>query len=158
VNNSPPIAGGIVADSDLTDVSDFNRRNIEEFRANHGRIGGQFEGAPVLLLHSTGARSGEERVSPMMYLPDGDRYLVFASAAGADRNPAWYWNLVANPDASIEVGDEHLDVRAVELTGAERDEKYAEQAKRYPGFAEYERRTTRTIPVLALLPTGQHRG
>lgn len=141
-----------------SDVSDFNRRNIEEFRANHGRIGGQFEGAPVLVLHSTGARSGEERVSPMMYLPDGDRYLVFASAAGADRNPGWYWNLVTNPDASIEVGDEHLDVRAVELTGAERDEKYAEQARRYPGFAEYERRTTRTIPVLALLPTGQHRG
>lgn len=140
-----------------SDVSDFNRRNIEEFRANHGRIGGQFEGAPVLLLHSIGARSGEERVSPMMYLPDGDRYLVFASAAGADRNPAWYWNLVANPNASIEVGDERLDVRAVELTGAERDEKYAEQAKRYPGFAEYERKTTRTIPVLALIPTRPHR-
>lgn len=139
------------------DVSDFNRRNIEEFRANHGRIGGQFEGAPVLLLHSIGARSGEERVSPMMYLPDGERYLVFASAAGADRNPAWYWNLMAHPDASIEVGDEHLDVHAVELTGAERDEKYAEQARRYPGFAEYERKTSRTIPVLALSPSGPHR-
>ncbi len=138
-------------------VDDFNRRNIEEFRANHGRIGGQFEGAPVLLLHTIGARSGEERVSPMMYLPDGDRYLVFASAAGADRNPAWYWNLLANPDASIELGDEHLDVHAVELAGAERDEKYAEQARRYPGFAEYERKTSRTIPVLALSPTGQHR-
>jgi deazaflavin-dependent oxidoreductase (nitroreductase family) len=140
------------------DVNDFNRRNIEEFRANHGRIGGQFEGAPVLLLHSIGARSGEERVSPMMYLPDGERYLVFASAAGADRNPAWYWNLIAHPDASIEVGDKHLDVHAVELKGAERDEKYAEQARRYPGFAEYERKTTRTIPVVALLPTGPHRG
>jgi deazaflavin-dependent oxidoreductase (nitroreductase family) len=137
----------------MTD-DDFNRRNIEEFRANHGRVGGQFEGAPVLLLHSTGARSGEERVSPMMYLADGDRYLVFASAAGADRNPAWYWNLVAKPDASIEVGDEHLNVRADELKGAERDEKYAEQAKRYPGFAEYERKTTRTIPVISLRRTG----
>lgn len=135
---------------------DFNRRNIEEFRANHGRIGGQFDGAPVLLLHTTGARSGEERVNPMMYLPDGDRYLVFASAAGADRNPAWYWNLAAKPYASIEVGDEHLDVHAVELKGAERDEKYAEQAKRYPGFAEYERKTRRTIPVLGLHPVGQH--
>src|ERR1700754_3445119 len=121
---------------------DFNTRNIKEFRANHGRLGGQFEGAPVLLLHSTGARSGAERVSPMMYLADGDRYLVFASAAGADRNPAWYWNLVSNPDASIEVGDEHLNVHADELKGTERDEKYAEQAKRYPGFAEYERKTT----------------
>jgi deazaflavin-dependent oxidoreductase (nitroreductase family) len=142
----------------MTDTDDFNRRNIEEFRANHGRVGGQFEGAPVLLLHSIGARSGEERVSPMMYLADGERYLVFASAAGADRNPAWYWNLTANPDANIEVGDDHLDVHAVELTGTERDEKYAEQARRYPGFAEYERKTTRTIPVLALLPRGPHIG
>jgi deazaflavin-dependent oxidoreductase (nitroreductase family) len=141
----------------MTD-DDFNRRNIEEFRANHGRIGGQFEGAPVLLLHSTGARSGAERVSPMMYLADGDRYLVFASAAGADRNPAWYWNLVSNPDASIEVGDEHLNVHADELKGADRDEKYAEQAKRYPGFAEYERKTTRTIPVISLRATGPHEG
>ncbi|MEE3067660.1 MAG: nitroreductase family deazaflavin-dependent oxidoreductase [Actinomycetota bacterium] len=131
---------------------DFNRRNIEEFRANHGRLGGQFEGAPVLLLHSKGARSGEERVSPMMYLAEGQRYLVFASAAGADRNPAWYHNLVAHPDAQIEVGDDLIDVRAVELHGDERDQKYAIQASRYPGFADYERKTTRTIPVLALIP------
>ncbi|GLE53807.1 nitroreductase family deazaflavin-dependent oxidoreductase [Mycobacterium montefiorense] len=141
----------------MTD-DDFNRRNIEEFRANHGRLGGQFEGAPVLLLHSAGARSGAQRVSPMMYLADGGRYLVFASAAGADSNPAWYWNLVAHPDASIEVGDEHLNVRADEIKGAERDEKYAEQAKRYPGFAEYERKTTRTIPVISLCTTGPHDG
>jgi deazaflavin-dependent oxidoreductase (nitroreductase family) len=132
---------------------DFNRRNIEEFRANHGRLGGQFEGAPVLLLHSTGARSGEERVNPMMYLADGERYLVFASAAGADRNPAWYHNLLAHPDARIEVGDDSIEVHAVELQGAKRDQKYAVQASRYPGFADYERKTTRTIPVLALIPT-----
>ncbi|WP_096290942.1 nitroreductase family deazaflavin-dependent oxidoreductase [Mycobacterium ahvazicum] len=131
---------------------DFNRRNIEEFRANHGRLGGQFEGAPVLLLHSKGARSGEERVSPMMYLADGHRYLVFASAAGADRSPAWYHNLVAHPDARIEVGDDLIEVRAVELHGDERDQMYAMQASRYPGFADYERKTTRTIPVLALIP------
>jgi len=131
---------------------DFNRRNIEEFRANHGRLGGPFEGAPVLLLHSKGARSGEERVTPIMYMADGDRYLVFASAAGADRNPAWYHNLVAHPNAAIEVGDDHVEVRAVELHGAERDAKYALQAERYPGFAEYERKTTRKIPVLALVP------
>src|SRR6202051_4354890 len=118
---------------------DFNRRNIEEFRANHGRVGGQFEGAPVLLLHSKGARSGQERVNPMMYLADGDRYLVFASAAGSDHNPAWYWNLVAHPDAAIEVGDDHIDVHAVELDRPERDTKYAIQAERYPGFADYER-------------------
>jgi len=134
----------------VTDTDDFNRKNIDEFRANHGKLGGPFEGAPVLLLHSIGARSGEERVSPMMYLADGDRYLVFASAAGADRNPAWYWNLIANPDVSIEVGDERLDVHAVEVKGAERDAKYALQAERYPGFAGYQRKTSRTIPVLAL--------
>ena len=133
-------------------VDDFNARNIEEFRANHGKLGGNFEGAPVLLLHSIGAKSGEERVNPMMYLADGERYLVFASAAGADRNPAWYWNLIAHPDASIEVGDQKLDVRAVELTGAERDMKYTEQAKRYPGFADYQRKTSRVIPVLSLIP------
>jgi deazaflavin-dependent oxidoreductase (nitroreductase family) len=136
----------------VTDDDDLNRRNIEDFRANHGRLGGQFDGAPVLLLHSKGARSGEERVNPMMYMADGDRYLVFASAAGADRNPAWYWNLVAHPEARIEVGDDYIEVLAVELHGAERDAKYAVQAQRYPGFAEYQRKTTRTIPVLAFVP------
>ena len=135
----------------MSDTDEFNRRNIEEFRANHGRLGGQFEGAPVLLLHSNGARSGKERVSPMMYLDDGDRFLVFASAAGADRNPAWYWNLLAHPDVDIEVGDDTIEVHAVELHGEERDAKYAVQAERYPGFAEYQRKTTRTIPVLALV-------
>jgi deazaflavin-dependent oxidoreductase (nitroreductase family) len=88
-----------------------------------------------------------------MYLPDDGRYLLFASAAGIDSSPAWYWNLVANPDASIEVGDERLDVRAVELSGAERNAKYAEQAQRFPQYAEYQRKTTRTIPVVALTPT-----
>jgi deazaflavin-dependent oxidoreductase (nitroreductase family) len=121
------------------EVNEFNRRIIEEFRSNHGRVGGPFEGAPVLLLHTTGARSGEERVHPLMYLADDGRYLLFASAAGVDRSPAWYWNLVANPDASIEVGDEHLDVSAVELSGEKRDTKYAEQAQRYPQYAEYQR-------------------
>jgi deazaflavin-dependent oxidoreductase (nitroreductase family) len=138
----------------MTEVNEFNRRNIEEFRSNHGRLGGPFEGAPVLLLHTTGARSGQERVHPLMYLADDGRYLLFASAAGVDSSPAWYWNLIANPDASIEVGDEHLDVHAVELSGAERDAKYADQAQRFPQYAEYQRTTTRTIPVVALTPTG----
>ena len=136
----------------MTEVNEFNRRNIAEFRSNHGRLGGPFEGAPVLLLHTTGARSGQERVHPLMYLADDGRYMLFASAAGADRSPAWYWNLIANPDASIEVGDEHLDVHAVELSGAERDAKYADQAQRYPQYAEYQRMTTRTVPVVALIP------
>ena len=139
----------------MSDGNDFNERNIAEFRANHGRVGGQFEGAPLVVLHTVGARSGEPRINIMMYLADGDRYLVFGSKAGANDNPAWYWNLKANPDARIEVGDDIVDVHATELQGAERDEKYALQAQRYPGFAEYQRNTSRTIPVLALTPTSQ---
>ena len=90
----------------------------------------------------------------MWYLADDDRYLLFASNAGGDGNPAWYWNLKANPDARIEVGDDIVDVQATELQGAERDDKYALQAERYPTFAEYQRKTSRTIPVIALTPTG----
>jgi len=106
----------------MSDGNDFNERNIAEFRANHGRVGGNFEGAPLVVLHTAGARSGQPRTNIMMYRPDGDRYLIFASYAGADKNPAWYWNLKANPDARIEVGDDIVDVHATELEGAERDE------------------------------------
>ncbi|WIM86491.1 nitroreductase family deazaflavin-dependent oxidoreductase [Candidatus Mycobacterium wuenschmannii] len=138
-------------------TDDFNERNIAEFRANHGRVGGNFEGAPLVILHTVGAKSGEPRTNIMMYQPDGERYLVFASAAGADKNPAWYWNLKANPDTRIEVGDEIVDVHATELDRKERDEKYALQAERYPGFADYEAKTSRVIPVVALAPTGPSR-
>jgi deazaflavin-dependent oxidoreductase (nitroreductase family) len=138
----------------VSEASDFNERNIAEFRANHGRVGGPFEGAPLVILHTVGARSGQPRTNIMMYLADGERYLVFASNNGADDSPAWYFNLKANPDARIEVGDDIVDVRATELQGAERDEKYALQAERFPGFADYERKTSRTIPVVALAPTG----
>ena len=139
----------------MSDGNDFNERNIAEFRANHGRVGGQFEGAPLVVLHTVGARSGKPRTNIMMYLADGDRYLVFASKAGAEDNPAWYWNLKADPHARIEVGHDIVDVYATELQGAERDEKYALQAERYPGFAEYQRKTSRTIPVVALTPTSR---
>jgi deazaflavin-dependent oxidoreductase (nitroreductase family) len=138
----------------MSDGNDFNERNIAEFRANHGQVSGPFEGAPIVLLHTVGARSGKPRINIMMYLADGDRYLVFASNAGGDDNPAWYWNLKANPDARIEVGDDVVDVHATDLQGAERDDKYALHAERYPGFAEYQRMTSRTIPVVALTPTG----
>jgi deazaflavin-dependent oxidoreductase (nitroreductase family) len=138
----------------MSDGNDFNERNIAEFRANHGRVSGPFEGAPLVLLHTVGARTAKPRTSIVMYLADGDRYLVFASSAGAHENPAWYWNLKANPDVRIEIGDDIVDVHATELQGAERHEKYAIQAERYPGFAEYERMTSRTIPVIALIPTG----
>jgi deazaflavin-dependent oxidoreductase (nitroreductase family) len=140
--------------SDDDDLKDFNARNIAEFRANHGRVSGQFEGAPLVILHTVGARSGKPRTNIMMYEADGDRYLVFASKAGADDNPAWYWNLKANPDVRIEVGDDIVDVHATELEGDERDQQYALQAERNPGFADYQRKTSRTIPVVALSPTG----
>jgi deazaflavin-dependent oxidoreductase (nitroreductase family) len=134
----------------MSDGADFNAQNIEEFRANHGRVSGPFEGAPLVILHTVGARSGEPRTNIMMYLADGDRYLLFASNAGADTHPAWYFKTRANPRVRIEVADDVFDAKATELTGAERDEKYAEQARRYPGFAEYELKTNRVIPVVAL--------
>jgi deazaflavin-dependent oxidoreductase (nitroreductase family) len=131
-------------------MSDFNAGVIDEFRANHGKVGGMFEGAPLLLLHSTGAKSGEPRLQPLVYLAEGERLVIFASKAGADTNPAWYHNLVAHPDAEVEVGDERFAVRATEATGDERDRLYAEQASRMPNFADYEQRTTRRIPVVVL--------
>jgi deazaflavin-dependent oxidoreductase (nitroreductase family) len=141
----------------MSDTDDFNQRNIAEFRANHGQVGDQFAGSPLLILHTVGARSGAQRVNLMMYLADDDhdRYLVFASKAGSDRNPDWYWNVLAHPDVRIEVGDNILDVHASELHDAERDAKWAEQAARYPGFGGYQTKTTRTIPVLALTPAGR---
>jgi len=131
-------------------MSAGNDRVIAEFRANEGKVGGNFAGAPLLLLTSTGAKSGKPYVNPMMYLADGDRWLVFASYAGAPNNPAWYHNLVANPDAVIEVGAETVEVTAVVLEGEERDRKYAEQVRLYPGFGEYQEKTSRVIPVVAL--------
>ena len=135
-------------------MSDWNTQVIEQFRANHGQVGGQFEGAPLVVLHTVGARSGKPRTNIMMYLADGDRYLVFPSNQGRDNNPDWYWNLRANPEVRIEVGDDVIDAHATELDGAERDEKYALQSERYPGFAEYQRMTSRRIPVVALTPVG----
>ncbi|MHB1909434.1 MAG: nitroreductase family deazaflavin-dependent oxidoreductase [Nitrososphaerales archaeon] len=135
-----------------SNLSDWNAQTIAEFRRNHGKVGGHFEGAPLLLLHHTGARSGKPRVNPMMYLKDGDRFLVFASKGGADTNPDWYRNLKAHPDVQIEVGDETIDVHAEEIKGAERDRLYARQASLYPSFAQYQRQTKRLIPVMALIP------
>jgi deazaflavin-dependent oxidoreductase (nitroreductase family) len=128
----------------------WNGKIIEEFRANEGQVGGDFEGAPLLLLHTTGARSGTERINPLMYLVDGDRLVVFASKGGAPTNPDWYYNVQANPDASVEVGADRFPVLARVATGEERDELYAEQARRYPQFGEYQAGTDRTIPVVIL--------
>lgn len=131
-------------------TTDWNAKIIDEFRANGGRVGGNFEGAPLLLLHSTGAKSGEERVNPMMYLADDDRLVVFASKAGMPTNPDWYHNLIANPRASVEVGTDTVDVTARVATGDERERLFSRQKELYPGFAEYEQKTTRQIPVIVL--------
>jgi deazaflavin-dependent oxidoreductase (nitroreductase family) len=131
-------------------MSDWNDKVIAEFRANQGKVGGSFEGAPLLLLHSTGAKSAKERVHPMMYQAVGEGFAVFASKAGADSNPDWYHNLRAHPDARIEVGTETLDVTARILDDEERDPIWAEQKARYPGFADYETKTDRVIPVVML--------
>ncbi|MBF4163431.1 nitroreductase family deazaflavin-dependent oxidoreductase [Nocardioides acrostichi] len=131
-------------------MSDWNDQIIAEFRAHEGRVGGQFEGAPLLLLHSTGARSGQERVSPMMYQAVDDGYAVFASKAGAPTNPDWYHNLVANPEASIEVGTDTVEVTARVLDPAEREPVWEKQKRDYPGFADYESKTDRVIPVVLL--------
>ena len=136
----------------MSGSNDWNADVIAEFRKNHGKVGGYFEGAPLLLLHHTGARSGKLRINPMMYLKDDNRYLVFASKAGADTNPDWYFNVKAHPEAQIEVEDQTIYVRAEEVTGPERDRLYALQASIYPTFAEYQLKTKRIIPVIALIP------
>jgi deazaflavin-dependent oxidoreductase (nitroreductase family) len=137
----------------VTDVKDWNAGVIQEFRARGGEVGGQFEGAPLLLLTTTGRRSGATRTNPMMYLDDGaGRWLVFASKQGMSTHPDWFLNLQANPTVAVEIGDRTVEAKAVVLEGAERDRWYAEQARRYPGFAEYQAKTDRVIPVVALIP------
>ncbi len=134
-------------------MSDWNTSIINEFRANAGAVGGQFEGAPLLLLTTTGRRTGQARVNPMMYLDDGaGRWLVFASKAGMPDHPAWFLNLQDDPEVSVEIGDRTVPATAVVLEGEERDRWFAEQARRYPGFAEYQAKTDRVIPVVALIP------
>lgn len=135
-----------------TSASDFNAQIIEEFRANHGRVGGRFENMPLLLLHHVGARSGRPRVNPVAYQRDGERYVIFASKAGAPSNPGWYHNLKAHPEVTIEVGDETLDVVASEAQGEERERLFRAQAERSPQFAEYQQGTERVIPVMLLTP------
>jgi deazaflavin-dependent oxidoreductase (nitroreductase family) len=133
-------------------MSDFNTAIIEEFRANGGKVGGGFEGAPILLLHTVGAKSGQERVNPMVYRRDGDRYVVFASKAGAPTSPDWYHNLVAHPDVTAEIGTETLRFHARAAESAERERLWAAQKQDMPGFADYERKTSRQIPVVILEP------
>jgi deazaflavin-dependent oxidoreductase (nitroreductase family) len=135
-------------------MNDFNRAIIDEFRANEGRVGGPFDGAPVLLLTSTGAKSGGPRTTPVMYLPDGERMVIFASKGGSPTNPAWYHNLLANPRATVEVGSDKLDVNARVTSGEERERLFNRQAELHPQFADYQQKTTRQIPVVTLERTG----
>ena len=133
-------------------MSDFNTEIIKEFRANEGKVGGPFEGASLLLLHHTGAKSGTERVNPLAYQSLNNGYAIFASKAGADTNPDWFHNLVANPQTTIEVGTATVRVTSRVADAAEREPIWSAQKAAAPGFAEYEQKTTRQIPVVILEP------
>jgi deazaflavin-dependent oxidoreductase (nitroreductase family) len=135
-----------------TSAADFNAKVIDEFRANAGRVGDMFENMPLLLLHHTGAKTGQARVNPLAYLADDGRYVIFASKGGAPEHPAWYRNLKAQPDVQIEVGTDTIDVHAVEADGEQRDRLFRAQAERLPQFGEYEQKTDRVIPVIVLKP------
>lgn len=135
----------------VASVTDWNAKIIEEFRNNEGKVGGHFEGAPLLLLTTIGRHTGQPRTNPAMYLAEGDRLLVFASNGGAPTHPDWYHNLLTEPRVTVEVGTGSYPARAIVLQGEERDRLYAEQSLRYPEFAEYQRQTTRRIPVIAIV-------
>lgn len=135
----------------MSEADDWNRRVIDEFRANGGKVGGRFEGAPLLLLHHRGAKSGRERVNPVMYQRVGDAVAIFASKGGAPTNPDWYHNLRAHPEVSVEVGSETYPVVARVAAGEERERIWEAQKAAFPGFAEYERQAAgRQIPVVVL--------
>lgn len=132
------------------DPNDFNQNLIAEFRENQGKLTGPFADRPILLLTSIGAKSGKQRTMPLMYTRDGDNLVVIASKGGAETNPDWYYNLVANPMAMVELPDESIAVRARKATGEERDRLYAEQVAQLPFFGTYQEQTTRTIPLFVL--------
>jgi deazaflavin-dependent oxidoreductase (nitroreductase family) len=133
-------------------MSDFNRTIIDEFRANDGKVGGMFDGARLLLLHTTGARSGREHVIPLVYEPVGDGMLIFGSKGGAPTHPDWYHNLTAHPDATVEVGGDTVTVRAREVEGDEYARLWQRQVQLMPGLADYQAKTARRIPLLVLDP------
>ena len=130
--------------------NDFNKQVMAEFHANGGKVGGPFEGSDVLILTSTGARSGQTRWNPLVYTRDGDRFIIVASKGGAPTSPDWYYNLVANGSGVVEIGSDVIPVEASVASGAERDRLYAQHAAKMPQFLEYAKNTTRTIPVVVL--------
>jgi len=135
----------------MAEMNDFNTQIIEEFRANDGVVGGPFAGATLLLLHTTGAKTGLERINPVAYRAEGDDLFVFASKAGAPTDPDWFRNLVADPSVKVELGKEHFDATAEVLVGEERDRVYGAQAAAVSAFADYEKKTDRVIPVVRLV-------
>ena len=134
----------------MIDWNYWNKPVIEEFRANGGKVGGRFESLDLLLLTTTGARSGQRRTIPLSYLLDGERFIVLASGGGSPTHPDWYYNLVAHPRATVEVGSETFDVTAMVITNGERDELFARIVKRYPQAIDYEAKIPRQLPVIAL--------
>jgi deazaflavin-dependent oxidoreductase (nitroreductase family) len=134
----------------MTDMQDYNQRMIEDFRATRSKNGVPLNGRPMLLLTTTGAKSGQRRTTPMMYIPDGDRVLVIASNAGAPAHPDWYRNLVAHPEVTVEVGSETFDGTAVVAEGSERQRLWTRIVELYPFFADHQAKITRQIPVVVL--------
>ena len=136
----------------MSDRNERNKKIIEEFRANQGKVGGHFEGKTLLLLHTKGAKSGEERVNPVAYVKDKDRWVVIASKGGAPTNPDWYYNLRANPQVTIEVGTEKHQARAAIVEEPERTRLHNKMVEMMPGFDDYRQKTSREIPVFVLTP------
>jgi len=136
----------------MIEVQDRNKKIIDEFRANEGRVGGHFAGKTLLLVHTKGAKSGQERINPVAYVRDGDRYVIIASKGGAPTNPSWYYNIVANPLVTVEAGQEKFQARATIAEEPERTRLYNKMVEMMPAFDDYRRKTTRQIPVIVLTP------
>ncbi len=136
----------------MSDANNWNKAVIEEFRANAGKVGGMFAGKTLLLLHTVGAKSGKERINPVACVTDGDRYVIIASKGGAPTNPHWYHNILAHPKVTVEVGTDQFQVSAAVATEPERTRLYQKMVAVMPGFADYEQKTTRVIPVIILTP------
>ena len=134
----------------MSEPSGWNQKIIEEFRSNAGKVGGYFEGAPMILIHHIGARSGSERVNPLVYLPDGEDMIIAATKGGSPTNPDWYHNLKAHPRITVEVGSGTFPVEAREVTGEERAKLWSRLVAMRPGFAEYETKTSRAFPMFRL--------
>jgi deazaflavin-dependent oxidoreductase (nitroreductase family) len=136
----------------MIEAQERNRKIIDEFRANHGKVGGRFEGRTLLLLHTKGAKSGRERINPLAYVKDGDQYVIIASKGGAPTSPSWYFNLLANPLVNVEVGNETFSAHATVAEEPERTRLYNKMVEKMPAFDDYRRKTTRQIPVIVLAP------